>query len=92
MEAMTIIKKPLITEKSTYESAEFNRYAFEVDRRATKIQIKRAVQELYKVRVVGVATQNRKGQLRRNKYGYWRSRDMKRAIVKIHPEDRIELF
>ena len=92
MEATHVIKKPLISEKSTFESTEFNRYAFEVDRRATKPQIKRAVQELYNVRVVGVATQNRKGQLRRNKFGYWRSRDMKRAIVKIHPEDRIELF
>lgn len=92
MEAMHVVKKPLITEKSTYESTEFNRYTFQVDRRATKDDIKKAVQELYEVRVVGVATQNRKGQLRRNKYGYWKSRDVKRAIVKIHPDDRIELF
>ncbi len=92
MESTVIIRKPLITEKATYESSVHNRYVFEVDRRATKPQIRRAVEELYGVRVVGVATQNRKGQLRRNKYGYWKSSDMKRAIVKVHAEDRIDLF
>ena len=92
MESTTIIRRPLITEKSTYGSASNNRYTFEVDRRASKPEIKRAVEELYQVRVVGIATQNRKGQLKRNKYGYWRSRGMKRAIVKIHADDRIELF
>jgi len=92
MEATTIIRKPLITEKATYCSAELNRYAFEVDRRATKPQIKQAVEELYNVRVLSVATQTRKGQLRRNNFGYWRSKGMKRAIVKIHADDRIELF
>ncbi len=92
MEATTIIRRPLITEKSTFQSSEFNRYAFEIDRRASKIQVKRAVEELYDVRVVSVATQHRKGQMRRNRFGYFKSKGMKRAIVKIHPEDRIELF
>jgi len=42
--------------------------------------------------VLGVATQNRKGRLRRNKFGMWRTDEMKIATVKVHPEDRIELF
>lgn len=92
MEATAVIRRPLITEKATFDSTTFNRYAFEVDRKATKPQIKRAVEEIYNVRVVEVATQIRKGQLRRNRYGYWKSAGMKRAIVKIHPDDRIELF
>lgn len=92
MEPTTVIRKPLITEKSTFESSVFNRYAFEVDRRATKPQIKSAVEELYKVRVLSVATQNRKGQMRRNKFGHWRSNALKRAVVKVHPDDRIELL
>ena len=92
MEATTIIRRPIITEKATFGSSAFNRYAFEVDRRANKHQIRSAVQELYNVRVTDVATQNRKGQLRRNKHGFWRAKAMKRAIVKIHPDDRIELF
>ena len=92
MEATTVIRKPMVTEKSTFSSSEFNRYSFIVDRRATKPQIKDAVQELYGVRVMSVATQNRKGRLRRNRFGFWRSERRKVAVVKVHPEDRIELF
>jgi len=92
MESTTIIRKPLVTEKSTFASSELNRYSFEVDSRATKPQIRRAVEDLYGVRVLSVATQNRKGQLRRNKFGQWRAKKMKQAIVKIHAEDKIELF
>ncbi len=92
MESTRVIRRPLITEKATFEATAHNRYAFEVDLRATKPEIKRAVEELYSVRVVGVATQNRKGQLRRNRFGYWRSKGMKRAVVHVHTDDRIELF
>lgn len=92
MHATNVIKRPLITEKSTYSSAEFNRFAFEVDRRATKTDIKRAVEELYEVRVLGVATQMRKGRVRRYRYGYVEGRGFKKAIVKVHPDDQIELF
>lgn len=92
MLATQIIIKPLVTEKSTFLSAELNRVGFKVDPRADKTQIKKAVEELYKVRVLGVATQNRKGQLRRNRFGYWKTASTKHAIVKIHPDDKIELF
>ena len=92
MAVTDVILKPLITEKATFQSGEHNRYAFEVERGASKDQIKRAVEELYKVRVLGVATMIRKGQLRRNRFGYWKTAAMKRAIVKIHPDDRIEMF
>ena len=92
MEATTVIKKPLVTEKSTYMSTETNRYAFEVDRRATKPQIRKAIEELYGVRVLAVATQVRSGKTRRYKYGYVNTSPTKRAIVKVHAEDRIELF
>ncbi len=87
-----VILKPLVTEKSTYVAAELNRVGFKVDPRANKTQIKQAVEELYKVRVLGVSTQNRKGQLRRNRFGYWRTASTKRAFVKVHPDDKIELF
>ena len=92
MHPTIIIKKPIITEKATWASTEQNRYSFEVDRRATKDQIRRAVEELYKVRVTGVATQNRKGRMRRLRYGMVKTSAMKRAIVKVHADDRIELF
>jgi large subunit ribosomal protein L23 len=87
-----VIIKPLITEKATFGSSEFNRYAFEVNRVATKPQIKRAVEELYGVRVQKISTQVRKGQLRRNRYGHWKTRTRKHAIVRVHTEDRIDLF
>lgn len=92
MLATTVIRKPLISEKSTFDSNERNRFAFEVDRRATKEDIKKAVESIYNVRVVKVATQNRKGKMRRYKYGYVQIAPWKRAIVRVHPEDRIELF
>lgn len=92
MHATDVIRKPLVTEKATADSAEHNRFAFEVDRRATKDQIRRAVESLYNVRVVGVATQNRKGASRRMRYGTVTSASIKRAIVKLHPEDRIDLI
>ena len=92
MEPTRVIRKPLVTEKSTYMSAELNRYAFQVDRRATKPQIRKAIEALYGVRVLAVATQNRPGKLRRFKYGYITTSATKRAIVKIHADDRIELY
>jgi large subunit ribosomal protein L23 len=87
-----IIKKPLLSEKSTYGMNEQRRYTFVVDPRASKTEIKDAVQSLYKVRVVGVNTQLRKGKWRRLKVGLVREPLVKRAIVRLHPEDQIELF
>ena len=92
MESTQVILKPLVTEKGTFHSSEHNRYTFKVDKRASKPQIKSAIDDLYGVRVVGVATQIRKGQMKRNRFGYWRTKPHKRAIVKVHPEDRIDLF
>ena len=83
MESTTVIRKPLVTEKSTFASSEFNRYSFEVDARATKPQIKKAVEDLYEVRVLSVSTQNRKGQLRKNKFGQWRKSTRVRLLAKI---------
>jgi large subunit ribosomal protein L23 len=92
MEATTIIRKPIVTEKATIDSNEFNRFTFEIDRRATKAQVKRAVEEIYNVRVISVATQRRKGETRRMKYGWTTTTTIKRAIVKVHAEDSIQLF
>lgn len=92
MDAIHVIKRPLVTEKSTFSSNEENRYAFLVDTRADKTQIKRAVEDLYKVRVVGVSTSNRKGRDRRMRYGKVMGKVSKKAVVRVHPEDRIELF
>ena len=92
MDSTYIIKKPLITEKSTFAMNEDNRYTFLVDRRATKDDIKDAVQELYKVRVTNVTTQVCKGRRRRMRYGYVIEKPTKTARVRLHPDDAIELF
>ncbi|MEM9294382.1 MAG: 50S ribosomal protein L23 [Planctomycetota bacterium] len=103
MDATYIIKRPLITEKSTWEATRVvakgkhagdpvNRYHFEVAMAADKNQIRRAVQELYGVRVANVATQIRKGKYRRTRFGPAKTSDWKKAVVQVHPEDRIELF
>lgn len=92
MLATDVIKRPIITEKATAISGEHHRYSFQVDPRATKTQIRAAIEELYKVRVLGVATQNRKGATRRYRYGAVAGTVTKRAIVKVHHDDVLELF
>jgi large subunit ribosomal protein L23 len=92
MHPIRVIRQPLITEKCTWQGENRNRYSFAVDPKATKPQIRKAIESLYKVRVVKVATQVRKGKMSRNRYGYTRESDWKRATVQLHPDDRIELF
>lgn len=92
MDSTQVIVKPLITEKSTWEAQTYNRYAFLVHPSASKPQIKDAIKAIYKVRVVEVATQNRMGDTHRSKSGIHQDQDWKRATVKLHPDDKIELF
>ncbi|MEX2217890.1 MAG: 50S ribosomal protein L23 [Phycisphaerales bacterium] len=93
MQAHYVVKRPILTEKSTFAMNEGSkRYAFEVDRGASKDQIKAAVQHLYNVRVTGVNTMVSKGKKRRLKYGVITEPTTKKAIVRLHPEDTIELF
>jgi large subunit ribosomal protein L23 len=92
MDATYIIKKPLMTEKATLLQETSNSYAFEVNIRATKDEIKQALKHLYNVRVVSVNTQIRKERARRYKHGVTPGRQWKRAIVRLHPEDKIDLM
>jgi large subunit ribosomal protein L23 len=89
--AQDIIIKPVITEK-TMGLMEENKYTFIVDKRANKIQIKKAIEELFDVEVDKVRTMNLKGKLRRmGRYqGYTSSK--KKAIVTLKEGSRIELF
>lgn len=87
-----IVKRPLITEKSTWEGSARNRYSFEVAMLATKDQIKTAVAKLYNVRVVNVRTQVRKGQYSKTRFGLTQDRSFKKAVVQLHPEDKIDLL
>ena len=92
LEPYQVVFRPLVTEKGTFLSERFNSYTFAVNRLATKDEIKAAVQELWEVRVVKVRTQNRHGKPRRHKMSRGYTKDWKKAIVKLHEEDRIAFF
>lgn len=92
MEATDIVKRPLITEKTAWEGERHNRYAFEVDLRVIKPQIRAAIQSIYNVRVEKVLTQVRKGQYFRTRFGAGKTSNWKKATVELHEEDRIDLF
>lgn len=82
-----VIKRPVITERSTEQMVD-KKYTFEVDRRANKSEIKRAVEEIFGVKVAGVNTMNYKGKPKRmGRYmGYTPRR--KKAIVTLTPESK----
>lgn len=92
LEPHQIILRPLVTEKGVHRSHRCNAYAFEINKLATKADVRRAVEELFEVRVVKVHTQNRKGKPRRTKAIYGYTNDWKRAIVTLDPEHRIDFF
>jgi large subunit ribosomal protein L23 len=92
LEPHQIILRPLVTEKGMHRSSRHNAYAFEVNRQATKDDVRRAVEELFNVKVLRVHTQNRKGKPRRTRFSSGYTKDWKKAIVKLHSEHRIDFF
>jgi large subunit ribosomal protein L23 len=92
LEPHQVILQPLITEKGTHQFTHHNAYPFQVNQWATKDQIRMAVEELFGVRVSKVRTQNRLGKKRRYKVRVGRLPNWKKAIVTLHPDDRIEFF
>jgi len=92
MELYQIIKRPLITEKSTLAREESSKYLFEVDRRANKIEIGQAVEKLFKVKVLDVRVMNVQGKSKRVGKNIGRTQDWKKAIVKLVPGNKIEIF
>lgn len=86
-----VIRRPLITEKAT-RALEDNQYTFEVDPRATKPDIKAAVEELFEVRVVGVSTMNPPRRTRRiGRFSGTRPK-VKKAVVRLAEGQTIQLF
>lgn len=92
LEPYQVVLRPLVTEKGTYVSEKYNAYTFEVNPLATKDDIRRSVQELWNVRVVGIRTQNRLGKPRRHKMMQGQTKNWKKAIVELHEDDRISFF
>lgn len=93
MSDRSVLIRPVISEKS-YGLMDKGAYVFVVDPRASKVEIRDAVESAFGVRVSSVNTLNRKGKRKRNRRvaTYGRRSDTKRAIVRLAGEDRIELF
>jgi len=90
--AQHIIKRMDLTEKGSRLSERENKYLFEVAEDANKVEIKRAVESLFKVKVTGVNTLNRQGKAKRNRRGQVGFRpDWKRAVVTLQSGDKIDL-
>jgi len=87
-----IVLRPLVTEKGMHRSTRYNAYAFEVNTLANKLDVRRAVEELFNVKVVRVHIQNRKGKPRRTRFKNGYTKDWKKAIVKLDAEHRIDFF
>ena len=91
MEARDIIIRPVVTEKSS-GLMENNKYVFKVALSANKIEIKKAVEEIFKVKVVDVNTVRVKGKEKRMGRSVGRTSDYKKAIVQLAEGDSIEIF
>jgi len=87
-----IIISPLVTEKSTTQREGQNQYSFKVDKRANKIEIKEAVEQLFKIKVTEVRTTMIRGKVKRLGRRFGKRPDWKKAIVTVKEGDRIDFF
>ncbi len=93
MRIQEVIRRPLITEKSTVLKDERGIVAFEVDARANKIEVKRAVEAQFKVKVAEVRSANMHGKVRRQGRYVGRRPDWKKVYVRLAPGEKpIEFF
>jgi len=84
----TIIKYPLITEKGSYLGSQ-NKYLFCVDKRANKLEIKRAIEEIYKVMVSDVNTLRVRGKKKRVRQEWGRTPEWKKAVISLKEGEKI---
>lgn len=92
LDAHQVVLRPLVTEKGTHQSEHLNAFCFEVHQAASKTQIRAAIETLFPVRVLSVRTQVRMGKEKRFRGVVGRTPDWKKAVVTLHPEDKIEFF
>ncbi len=87
-----IIKRPVISEKTSVQKESANQVTFEVDPRANRIEVKRAVQKIFNVKVEDVHTMHVRGKFKRRGRILGRRRSWKKAIITLMPGERIEFF
>ena len=84
-----VLKSPILTEKSTTQKETANKVTFEVDRRANKIEIKQAVEKIFKVKVIDVHTMLVRGKVKRYKNLFGKRSDWKKAVVTLKPGEKV---
>ena len=87
-----IVRRPLITEKTTIQKEAFNQVTFEVNRKANRVEIKRAIEKIFNVRVAVVRTMQITGKVKRKGRILGKRKDWKKAIVTLMPGERIDFF
>ncbi len=87
-----IIKRPLITEKTSIQKEDSNQVTFEVDRRANRVEIGRAIEKIFNVNVAHVRTMQVKGKKKQRGRIIGKRRDWKKAIVTLRSGERIDFF
>jgi len=87
-----VIKRPVVTEKTNIQKEEANQITFEVDRKANRVEIRRAVERIFNVRVAGVRTMQIKGKVKQRGRIVGKRRNWKKAIVTLMPGERIDFF
>ena len=87
-----IVKAPRLTEKSTALTEKFNAYTFEVARDANKVEIRQAIEDLFKVKVATVRTANVLGKWKRMRTSYGRTADWKKAYVTLKEGSKIDVM
>ena len=92
MSALNVIKRPILSEKSSAHAEAFNRVAFEVTVGATKTEIKEAVERFFKVKVAKVNTTVVPGKTYRTRKGESKSASWKKAMVTLKAGEKIEFF
>ena len=92
MNEYDIVLRPLITEKSSLLKESANHYVFEVQKDVNKIEIKKAVEKLFKVKVLSVKTSIMDGKIRRLGRFSGKKPDWKKAVIKLRPKDKITIF
>lgn len=92
MSIYDVVKTVRLTEKGTILSAKFNQYTVVADTRASKVQIRQAIEQLFNVKVLKVNTQRVSGKLRRqHTAAAGRDQNWKKAIVTLKDGDKIQL-
>lgn len=92
MHIYEVLKRPIITEKTSFQASDLHRYTFEVDTRANKHMVKQAVEEVFDVEVTAVNMMNVHGKTRRMGRQMGRTRAWKKAVVTLLPGQSIEFF